>query len=182
MRPDGASRGRSVPSLLGRGESSCCRSRHRPACSGGSSFAVPSSPRHLPASHRAASLTTLDGVEPLNPSRAGGGLLSAARAGGDAAGPRLGSGSRLLIRCRCTTSRPPFAFAGDLRSREGRGRGVPERRLGRENAPLTRKREGVTVETDAGHPVRPQTNPQTTRLCPPLLTFRLKTPTSRPGF
>lgn len=83
---------RLVPRLVARGGASSCRSHHRPACSRRSCFAVPSSPRHLPPTHRAASLTTPRPGRPANPTSAGGVLLSAARVGGFAARLRPGSG------------------------------------------------------------------------------------------
>lgn len=88
VRPAGAMLRRLVPRLAAAGGAASCRQHQGPPCSGGSSFSVPASPRDLPATHRAASLTTHNGAEPLNPSRAGEGLHSAARAGGVAAGPR----------------------------------------------------------------------------------------------
>lgn len=84
--------GRLVPRLLAAGEASSCSRSQGPPCSAGSSLSVPTSPRHLPGSHRAASLTTLRPGRPLNLLSPGGGVLSAARVGGFAAGLRFGSG------------------------------------------------------------------------------------------
>lgn len=172
---------RLVPRLVARGGASSCRSHHRPACSRRSCFAVPSSPLHLPPTHRAASLTTFRPGRPSNPTSAGGGLLSAARVGGFAARLRLGSGSRLLIRPRCDQSRPRIAFAASSTSRDPPRPNREPPRLALSCRPLTREGRAAKITTDAGHPAGLPRNLNVSRQCLSPHTSPPKTPTSTRG-